>query len=94
MCEITCFVTNQQKLFNSTGWVCVLPMNVCIHSAQLFLNVSKMIYFLIKHDLQVNNVASEICTEYGTKGIQNMNEKKQLLHIAKAVIGRDRLIFL
>lgn len=48
-----------------------LPMSkCCIHPVQLFLNVSKMSCFLMKHDLQVNNVASEICTEYGTQGIQ------------------------
>lgn len=39
-----------------------------------------MNYFsLIKHDLQVNNVASEICTEYGTQGIQNSEWKETIV---------------
>lgn len=44
-----------------------------------------MNYFsLIKHDLQVNNVASEICTEYGTQGIQNSEWKETIVAHCKS----------
>lgn len=68
------------------GDLFVLPMSkCCIHPVQLFLNVSKMSYFsLMKHDLQVNNEASEICTEYGTQGIQNSEWKEAIVAHSKS----------
>lgn len=66
-------------IYLSYPWV-----SVCIHPVQL-LNVSKMNYFsLIKHDLQVNNVASEICAEYGTQGIQNSEWKETIVAHCKS----------
>lgn len=38
----------------------------------------------MKHDLQVNNVASEICTEYGTQGIQKSEWKEAIVAHSKS----------
>lgn len=39
---------------------------------------------MMKHDLQVNNVVSEICTEYDTQGIQNREWKEAIVAHCKS----------
>lgn len=52
-----------------------------------------MSYFsMMKHDLQVNNVASEIWTQYDTQGIQNSEWKEPIVAHCKSSNWKELMI--